>query len=382
MIALLQTPFRPFFALATISAISLMAVWLLSWHGEVTAARYHGPIGWHVHEMLFGYTTAMIAGFLLTAARNWSGRATAGGTRLLGLALVWLAGRVAPWLDGLDPGIIAIMDIAFLPLLALASAPAILASANRANRIFLVILALMVVANLWAHAEALAIIRNLGRGHGLMLDLVVFLMLILGGRLLPFFTKSATSVERRDYPLALNRWILTLFLVATAMRAGSMLVEVSSAILIVTGIFQFTRLLRWFHPGITRHPMLTVLHAGFACVAIGLVLTGISGFGGFVRSYATHLLTVGGIGMLTMGMMARVSLGHTGRPITASATTSAAFLLVALAVLLRVTGPWFFPAHYIGWILLSGAVWIAAFLILLVQYLPYWLGPRVDGKPG
>lgn len=128
--------------------------------------------------------------------------------------------------------------------------------------------------------------------------------------------------------------------------------------------------------------MLVVLYAGFASVTVGIVLSGFSGFGWFVRSDASHLLTVGGIGLLTMGMMARVSLGHTGRPITTSPAFKAAFVLLALALLMRVAGPWLLPVHYVSWILLSGVLWIAAFVLLLIQYLPCWLLPRVDGRPG
>jgi uncharacterized protein involved in response to NO len=379
---MLQTPYRPFFALATASAVVLMLVWLLSWHGEVVAARYYGPIGWHVHEMLFGFTTAVIAGFLLTAARNWSGRATASGAFLLTLVLAWLAGRVTPWIAGIDPFVVAATDLAFLPLLTVAATPAIMASSNRANRIFLLVLAMMALANFWSHAEALQLVDTSGHGARLMLDLVTFLMLMLGGRLLPFFTSTATAVERRDLPLSWVQLMSVVFVVAILLRAGDMLAGLSPALLIATGVFHLARIPRWFNPGVMKHPMLLVLYAGFACVAAGIVLGGISGYGWFVRSYANHMLTVGGIGLLTMGMMARVSLGHSGRPVIASAASNAAFIMLALALLMRVAGPWLFPVHYVGWILLSGTLWVAAFVLLLIQYMPCWLLPRVDGRPG
>ena len=369
--------FRPFFLLAGLGAFILMALWLWLRHQGAGPAGYYGAIGWHSHEMLFGYATAVVGGFLLTAVRNWTGHPTPTGTRLALLALLWLAGRLAPWIPGLAPVIIAVLDIAFLPLLATALARPLWLGANKVNRAFLPLLLAMAAANGLVHAEALGWTSGTAvRGSNLMLDLTMLLLVFVGGRVIPFFTEKAVIGARP----ARRQWIeiagFVLLALASVLHAvniaGPALGIVFGALAIVQGI----RLAGWYDQGIWHIPLLWVLFAGYGWLVAGLLVAGLGHFGLLSPSLATHALTVGGIGGLTLGMMARVALGHTGRPLQSSTAVNLAFLLVNLAAAARVAGPYVMSAWYEAWITLAGVLWIAAFGIFAAVYAPLLLRPR------
>ncbi len=189
--AIFALGFRPFFSVAGLSAAILLGIWLAAWSGKLSLPTYYGFIGWHSHEMLFGYAPAIIAGFLLTAVRNWTGITPPIGRPLAGLALLWLAGRIAPLLSGIIPDpLIAIMDLLFLPAIALAIQPALWQGKQKVNRIFVPLLLVMAVANLLVHLQALGLSNIADRGTDMMLYLIVFLIVMLGGRVIPFFTQA------------------------------------------------------------------------------------------------------------------------------------------------------------------------------------------------
>ena len=373
--------FRPFFLLAGVAAVVLMALWLWLWHRAPRPEAYYGPVLWHSHEMLFGYTVAVVSGFLLTAVRNWTGHPTPAGGPLALLALIWLAGRLAPWVPGLAPVVIAALDMLHLPALAIALASPLWKGANRVNRVFVPLLLAMATANALVHAEALDWTSGTAaRGTNLMLDLVILLLVFVGGRVIPFFTQKA--VEGAD-PVR-RQWIETagfvllalVVLLHVANIAGPSLGLVLGALAVVQGV----RLAGWYHRGIWGIPLLWVLFVGYGWLVAGLLLVALAAFGFLAPSLATHALTVGGIGGLTLGMMARVALGHTGRPLRAAPLVNAAFVLVSIAAVARVAGPYFVPAWYGTWVILAGLLWIAAFGFFAAFYAPALLRPRVDGR--
>ncbi|MCO5761369.1 MAG: NnrS family protein [Chromatiaceae bacterium] len=379
---LLALGFRPFFLGAGVLALLAMLVWLARLWGLLPGDGYLGGTAWHAHEMLFGYVGAVIAGFLLTAARNWTGIATPTGAWLGALVLLWLAARLGPLLS-LPHGLIALLDLAFFPALALALIPPLWRGKNKVNRAFLALLAAMTLANLLVHAQALGLTAaTASRGSRLMLDLTLLTLWLVAGRIMPFFTQSAiTGSKPRTRP-----WVETsTFVLAPAIALLNLTwpaSPVSGALLLILAAIQAIRLGGWHHPLAWRNPMLAVLYAGYLWLILGLALDGLAAQGLLPPFPALHALTAGGIGVFTLGMLARVTLGHTGRDMRASRATSLAFLTINLAALVRVFPPLLWPRHYSLWLGMAGGLWVLAFALFLGIYGPMLARPRVDGRPG
>jgi len=376
--------FRPFFLLAGLGAAALMLVWLASWGGGAGFQGYYGPLGWHSHEMLFGYATAVIAGFLLTAVRNWTGVDTLQGYALGALAALWLAARLLALLprDWLPEYLMAVVDLAFLPLLALALARPLLQTAAKNNLLFLPLLAAMALANLLVHLEALGVATTASRGNGLMLNLILLLMMIVGGRVIPFFTERAIpgAVARRSPWLEWLGFGALLSLTATELLwpRASLVAGLS----LVLAVSQLLRLAGWHRRRVWSIPILWILYAGYAWLVAGLLLKGLGTAGLLAPNLAVHALTTGGIGVLTLGMMARVALGHSGRPLESARLTNLAFVLINLAAAARSLGPLLLPQWYLTWVHGAGGLWILGFAIFSLVYAPILLRPRADGRPG
>jgi uncharacterized protein involved in response to NO len=382
--ALLATGFRPFFLLAAWSALTLVPSWLavlllgLSWPSPLP------PPLWHAHEMLFGYTGAVIAGFLLTAVQNWTGQVTARGGPLLGLAALWLAGRVVTAAGGAAPIVAAAVDVAFLPVLAVCVARPIARTRNARNFAMPVLLLVFAGANalVWAGAifgHPLSILR----GQRIALDLIALLIAVIGGRVIPGFTANAVQglrVRQRNALDALGIASMALLLAADAVAPQSLAVAYAAGL---AGVLNGARLLGWGGARTLGRPIVAVLHVGFGCTSAALVLRALAlESGALAESTAAHLLTVGGIGLMTLGMMARVALGHTGRPLSLPPSVTVAIALVGLSALVRVLGPVLLSAHYAAVLLTSGALWTLAFALFLMHYTPILLAPRADGRPG
>ncbi|NEX20711.1 NnrS family protein [Thiorhodococcus mannitoliphagus] len=381
-IPVLALGFRAFFLAAGVAAILSVAVWLAILSGLWPQPSHLAGTAWHAHEMLFGYLAAVIAGFLLTAVRNWTGMATASGAPLAALVGLWLAGRLAPWL-GLPPWLVALIDLAFFPALALALWRPLWSGPNPVNRVFLAVFAGMTLAGAMVHLDALGLIAGgATRGHRLMLDLVVLVMLLVSGRVMPFFIKSGIANARpRVFPL-LERLV---FIVA----AGLLVIDlvqpmgrIAGGLALTLGLLQLTRLIGWHDRRIWTTPMLTVLYVGLLWLALGLILDGLPAFAAMTPRSALHTLTIGAIGVVTLGMMSRVTVGHTGRPMQAAALTLVAFVLINLAAALRGLGPLLVPAGYQVWLMAGGLCWILAFGLFLWVHAPMLLSPRPDGRPG
>ena len=376
--------FRPFFLLAGFFAIAFMMIWLPVFVGGFAFDNYYGPIGWHSHEMIFGYTVAVIGGFLLTAVRNWTEKSTPTGNLLAGLATLWLFGRILPFFpDYFLNWFIAFIDLVFLPALAVGIGVPLVRSGERRNLLFLPLLAALWGANVLVHAEILGLAPQLARkGMFLGLNLVVLLIVIMGGRVIPFFTERALP------GVVLMRWSIiewlspisvVLFLLAEFLLADSLW---SAGFAALAGCVNGIRLSGWYTHRYWWVPLLWVLHLGYGWIAAGLFLKVGAGLGVVPPQFTIHAFTVGGIGVLTLGMMARVALGHTGRPLRVGPAMVVAFALVNISAVTRGLLPIFNPQWFSQLIIASGALWIAAFLVFVIIYTPILLRPRVDGAPG
>lgn len=373
--------FRPFFSLAALSGLILMLAWLFLWRSG-DAPDYYGSIGWHSHEMLFGFTSAIIAGFLLTAVRNWTGIDTPIGKPLAMLALLWLLARLAPFVPALPPAGIALLDLAFLPLLLVAIYRPLVSAENRVNRIFLPLVAAMALANLLVHLALLGITQTERLGTHLMINLTLLLITIVSARVIPFFTQKAVSGSSPRFSKLREQFVfgaLGLWILLDLLTAPGWLLSITA---IAVAGSQFWRFLDWHHRGIWRLPILWVLYSGLLWLVLGFILKGLSGIGLFPDNLAIHALTAGAIGVLTFGMMARVSLGHTGRDINPPAVIGYSFMLLNLASLIRVFAPVVHPDAYLQWIMLSGSGWAASFLLFAIYYLKLLVTPRIDGRAG
>ncbi|MCW8905676.1 MAG: NnrS family protein [Sedimenticola sp.] len=375
--------FRPFFLAAAISSLVFMVIWLGAWSGAYPLPDYYGSIGWHTHEMLFGYTVAIIAGFLLTAVRNWTGITPPTGNLLGLLFLLWVAGRIVPFLSAVIPApVVALIDLAFLPAVAMGIQPALWKGEQKINRIFVPLLLVMAVANLYVHLQALGLTLTATRGTDSMLYLVAFLITLLGGRVIPFFTEAVIPNHH-------SRRIGHVETATVALLGGLVATQLIYPAFWLSGILAFAiamtqaiRVAGWYNRKIWSIPILWVLFSGMFWMVIGFTLAGLAYFGLVGLNLAKHAITVGGIGALTYGMMARVALGHTGRPIDSSRLINGSFILLNLATLVRVFAPILLPQQYTLWVHLSGGLWIASFLLFTIIYLPILTRPRVDGKPG
>ncbi|MEJ2591232.1 MAG: NnrS family protein [Candidatus Thiodiazotropha sp.] len=373
--------FRPFFSLAGIAGLVLIPLWLVLWHSGSPIAHY-GNIGWHSHEMLFGFTVAVISGFLLTAVRNWTGTDTLSGTPLAMLALLWLLARIVPFVPGMPPIGIALTDLAYLPLLAVALYAPLMGAENRINRIFLPLLGLMTLANLLVHLDHLGLTHTGQRGINLMVDLIMLLLIMVSGRVVPFFAEKAVAGAKPRFDARRERFAFVTIGIWTLLDLFLPLPWLLAPAALGVAAAQLWRLYDWHHPGIWRLPILWVLYTGMAWLALGFLLKSLAAAGVFPANLATHALTAGAIGTLVFGMMARVALGHTGREITPARPIAYAFILLNLAALSRVFGPLLPVGSYIYWVMFSGAGWALCYLLFDIYYLRLLNTPRIDGRPG
>ncbi|MGR8941051.1 MAG: NnrS family protein [Gammaproteobacteria bacterium] len=376
--------FRAFFALAGLSALLLIVLWNAIYNGTLSAANYFGNVNWHAHEMLLGYTTAVIAGFLLTAVRNWTGRPTVTGDQLATLCLIWLYGRIVPFYAELLPDVvIAAVDFAFLPALAYQVGKPILATRQYHNLKFVGILLILAVANGLIHAGILAELSNLSwTGLQLAVATIVLLILVIAGRVFPFFTeRGLPGVRAQSSPLGEYGSIGSAVLVFGLLLAGisETLLAVASGLAV---FFNSMRVWGWYVQRVWYVPLLWVLYAGYGWILLGFGLTALSAYHLVMPSLPLHAFTVGGIGVLTLGMMARVSLGHTGRALRVSNAMAIGFVLLNIAALIRVLLPIALPDGYGNLLYWSMLFWLAAFALFVSVYLPILTAPRVDGQEG
>lgn len=375
--------FRPFFLAAGVFAILLMATFVL---GMVTGVWHYNlfPLFlWHAHEMIFGYSVAVVSGFLLTSVRNWTGLNTATGGVLLLLLLLWLAGRLAPAIPILPGWVIALIDISFLPLLAAIVLRPILKARQYRNLSVPLLLLLMAIGQVLIYGEMLEFsFGSLERGVILGLGSLLLLISVIGGRVMPFFTERGlpgVMVVKRSWVEHASTPIIAVWLLLGLVGAnGEMVMIAALTAVVIHGI----RLAGWWSGRIWSEPMVWVIHLAYAWLVIGFLLQVMAGMDVMSVTVALHGWTAGAIGLFTLGMMARVALGHTGRPVKASPAIAIAFVLMALVAPVRVVLPLLFPSATEAVLLVAASGWIMAFLIFIWVYAPYLIRPRADGQAG
>jgi len=381
--------FRPFFLGGAVFSIIAITLWLLMYKGAVSFLPYGGGYWWHIHEMIFGFGSAIIAGFLLTAVQNWTGIPSIKGKPLAVLFFLWLLGRIVLLMpDLLGTTLSALVDLSFLLSVAYALAKPILAVKQYRNLFFVPLLAMFTIANAEMHLAIVypqSISVSYSGYAGVLL--VVFLMSVMSGRVVPMFTANGTQTTKATPAPLLDKLANGSILLAMLMLLLHPFVGFVSmffgVILIFSGIFQLMRWLRW-RPWITLGvPLLWSLHFALKFVWFGLILLGFSYIIDEIPSnHVWHLLTIGGMGGIILAMISRVSLGHSGRPLTPPKLMSVAFAFITLSAMIRVFGPWLSPEKTILFIDISGFCWLLAFGIFTFYYGPMLLKAREDGRPG
>jgi uncharacterized protein involved in response to NO len=378
---LLSAGFRPFFlAAATWSVVSL-AAWLSMLGGVIDLPSRFDPLSWHIHEMLFGFIMAAVGGFLLTAIPNWTNRAPVAGTPLLVLVALWLLGRLACLVSALIPGWVAlVVDLAFAVALEVAAARELIAVGNRRNYPLLAPVLVLAIANLMTHLQALGVAVPIGLGWRLGVAAMIALISVVGGRIVPAFTRNWLTRRgaSRLPPLAglLDHFALGALL--AGMIAWTFLPDLQQVgvLLLIAAVLHAARLGRWCGVATLPEPVLLILHVGYLWVVAGVMLLGLSLVTDAVpTAAAVHALTAGAMGTMILAVMTRATLGHTGRELHADAATIAIFVLVSAAGVLRIAGAWPVDAQA-ALIEVSGVAWIGAFALFLAKYAPMLLAPR------
>ena len=374
-IALLSYGFRLFFLGAALWACIAMVLWIGLLSGSWSFAIGYGVVAWHAHEFLFGYIAAVMTGFLLTAIPNWTGRLPLQGMPLLALFLLWLAGRVAMLLtDWIGTGAAAIIDCVYLITVTAVISREIVAGSNWRNLRVVVLVALTAIANIAFQAEMLIFAAP---NYGLRLGVaaIVALIMVVGGRVTPSFTSNwHTRQGNQTRPAPFSRFdIGSIALGAVALIAWIAAPDWSgtAALLFVMAVAQAARLSRWTGARTWREPILFVLHLGYTFVPLGALVLSISILWPRIvpTSGALHAWTTGAMGLMTLAIMTRASLGHTGRDMSTTPTTVAIYGAMLVAALARIAAP-LLPAFYYQMLLIAGGGWFLAFALFVVAYGP------------
>ena len=374
-IALLSYGFRPFFLGAALWACIAMVLWIGLLSGSWSFAIGYGVVAWHAHEFLFGYIAAVMTGFLLTAIPNWTGRLPLQGMPLLAVFLLWLAGRAAMLLtDWIGTGTAAIIDCVYLITVTAVISREIVAGSNWRNLRVVVLVALTAIANIAFQAEMLIFaVPNYGLRLGVAA--IVALIMVVGGRVTPSFTSNwLTRQGSQTRPAAFSQFdIGSIALGAVALIAWTAAPDRSAtaALLFVMAVAQAARLSRWTGARTWREPILFVLHLGYAFVPLGALVLSISIMWPRIvpTSGALHAWTTGAMGLMTLAIMTRASLGHTGRDMSTTPTTVAIYGAMLVAALARMAAP-LLPAFYYQMLLIAGGAWFLAFALFVVAYGP------------
>ena len=381
--ALLSAGFRPFFLLSSAWAALAVPLWLAFYAGDGTVPTLLPPPVWHAHEMIYGYAAATVAGFLLTAIPNWTGRMPLQGGSLATLAVLWIAGRVGVLLSAqIGAAGAAVLDLAFPVAFLTAVAREIVAGRNWRNLPMVAALTLLLAGNALVHLEALGWTATGALGNRVGIATLLMLISLIGGRIVPSFTRNWLTKQQPDSagpaPFGwADRAALGLTAIALVAWVAVPDAAVTSGLALLAAVAQGVRLARWRGAGAWREPLLWVLHLGYGWLALGFLLLAANGFMPLLPpTAALHALTVGAIGTMTLAVMTRASLGHTGRKLTAGRGTTTIYVLVTIAAILRLLAP-LAGAHYLLTLSLAGAAWSGAFGLFVVLYGPPLLTPRV-----
>jgi uncharacterized protein involved in response to NO len=380
--AFLQQGFRPFFLAASVWSAAALGVWIYDLTAGVALPSRFDPLSWHIHEMLFGFALAAAAGFLLTAIPNWTGRPPVSGLALAGLAGLWAVGRIVCLISTLMPASLAIAaDLAFPIVLLGVVAREIIAGRNWRNLPMAAPVALLGIADLLMHLEAAGVAVPAGLGWRLALAMMIILISVVGGRIIPSFTRNWLAKRRPNRVPAAKDWIdrIALFALHGGLVGWAFLPDFRPVgiLLLIGAAFNLWRLARWRGAVTRTEPLLLILHVGYGWLIAGVALLGLSALAIAVPQTAgIHALTAGAIGTMTLAVMTRATLGHTGRGLTADAVTVAVYLAVNLAAMARVLAA-LNPVWAVPLLAVAAGLWIAAFTGFAVHYGPMLLRSRV-----
>jgi uncharacterized protein involved in response to NO len=384
---LLSYAFRPFFLLGSLCTILVMVLWIMALAGAGPIATHVNPMLWHAHEMLFGFVMAVVAGFVMTAVAMWTGRTRLHGAPLGLLVAAWLVGRLAMALGGFLPaGLTALLDLVFPVLLSFFFAREVMAAGNRRNFVIAGIIALIAIMDALYHVGAAGSQAGAGLDRtALLLTIHVVLVLItaIAGRIVPNFTAGwlrgqgrlqEDRAPRSTAPVEAATLLLTVITGCAVTFAPSS--PLTGVVAIAAAVVHAFRLSRWNGLSTRSEPLLFVLHVAYLWIPVGYVLIAWSAFQSFYpASVALHALTMGGIGSIILAMTTRVGLGHTGRPLQAARLTVVAYVVLTLAVFVRLLGP-LIGAQYMRSVEIAAGGWIAAFAIFIWVYWPILTQPR------
>lgn len=372
--------FRPFFSAASISGALLILCWTLVYRGKISIA-FGDPFSWHAHEMIYGYSLAIIAGFLLTAVRNWTGHETAKGWQLVGLLALWLGPRFL--LISNEPSLwLSTLDLSFTPLLATCLAIPIIRSKNWRNLMFVPILVGFFICNLCYHLSIHGVIDlNASAPLKIAMELVLLMITIIGARVMPMFTRNGTGGVVKAQTPAYTPWLLLglgiLQLTANLIPTQYVIVQAIACLLFSGAIF--VTWLRWQGLAVWKKPLVWILHIAYLGLALSFLLKACHLMQLSPESLWLHCAGVLTIGVMTLGFIGRVSLGHTGRPLECTKLMLCSYALMLLAACLRLSAS-IYPSPNL-W---DGAAlcWAGALILFAWQFLPYLVQRRPDGKPG
>jgi len=374
---LLANGFRPFFLFGSIHAGLAILVWLPVFYGEITLTSAFAPRDWHVHEMLYGYLPAVITGFLFTAIPNWTGRLPIQGTPLLVLVMVWIAGRLGVTFSA-ETGWLAAMlvDASFLLLVAAAAAREILAGRNWRNLNVVMLVLLLLTGNIAFHLEA-HFHGAADTGIRIGIGVVVLLISLIGGRIIPSFTRNWLVRENPGrLPVPFGRFdviVVAIGALALSFWVSSPAGHYTGAALAIAGLLHLVRLGRWAGDRTWRERLVLILHVGYAFVPSGFLLNAMSAFELVPAGAGIHAWMVGAAGTMTLAVMSRATLGHTGQQLTASRATQAIYAAIIVAALARICAV-IEPAHSEPLLHLAAFAWAAAFFGFAISF-----GPLLSG---
>lgn len=378
--AILSYGFRPFFLLGSIYAGLAILAWLPMFYGELEVSTLFSPRDWHIHEMLYGYLPAVVTGFLLTAIPNWTGRLPLQGKPLLVLVVTWILGRLAvtgsAWIGWLPA---AVIDLSFLLLVAAAAGREIIFGRNWRNLKVLVPVVLLFGGNAMFHFEASL---NGATDYGVRIGIAatILLVMLIGGRIVPSFTRNWLVRENPGrLPASFSHFDIASMACAAAALLAWICVPhgtVTGAALIASGVLQAVRLARWAGYRTWRERLVLILHLAYAFVPLGFLLVGMASLDLLPAAAGIHAWTGGAIGTMTLAVMSRSSLGHTGHALAASGSLQAIYALIVLSALARICAS-LHPAWSLGLLHLAGLAWAAAFLGFALAYWRLLTGPRL-----
>jgi uncharacterized protein involved in response to NO len=383
--AFLRGGFRPFFFGGAAWAVIALTIWLYALASQAGLPTAFDPLAWHRHEMLFGFVGAVIAGFLLTAIPNWTGRLPIAGAPLAVLAGFWLAGRLAVLFSSQVGAVFAaVLDAGFYVVLAAIAGREVVHAKNR-NLPVVGLVLLFGTANALDHAAANGMVVDPDAAWQIAVALVTLMISLIGGRIIPSFTRNwlAKQGVRERLPTQPGKFDLAVIAMTAVALLGWITAPagpLTGSLLLIAAIAQAVRLARWRGWRAAADPLVLVLHVGYAWIPVGLALLAAVQLGApLPRSAAVHALTAGAMATMILAVMTRATLGHTGRELRASPATVVCYLLVTIGALLRVTAPLGLLDYRVG-MEVAGAAWIGAFLLFLAAYGPMLFGARIEGK--